>query len=148
MSKKKPEKQLVSKGRYVQVMGKKVGLYSFAGLLGVICLYLFIGVVFTLWMMAHEGADYFQFKVVITMLIGSLVLYRLSKKLVLRGKKIESVTPVTDRNAHLLPVEESLLRGCDPPSMQSQKELLRAAASGKQTPPEELLRAAKGEGQE
>lgn len=62
-----------------------------------------------------------------------------------KATSIEEVAPITERNAHLLPTEETLLRGSSPPPTVQQAELLRAIQAGQETAKEELLRATTGE---
>ncbi|HLK57424.1 MAG TPA: hypothetical protein VKU00_12715 [Chthonomonadaceae bacterium] len=56
--------------------------------------------------------------------------------------------PITDHNAHLLPLMETLVRGSDLPPTEQQNELLRAVQQGQETPTEQLLRASQTNGQD
>jgi hypothetical protein len=75
-----------------------------------------------------------------------------SVSLLLVGKNVNSkaeeiaasITPITEQNAHLLPPQDTLLRGSDLPPTE-QAELLRAVQTGQATPAEQLLRAGQGE---
>jgi hypothetical protein len=59
-----------------------------------------------------------------------------------RASEVEKVEKVTPQNAHLLPVEETLVRASVLPPSQQPAELLRVAEISRETPPEELLRVA------
>jgi hypothetical protein len=150
MSKTKQEKRLVSKQRYLSVVGHKLSLYSsgsFLATLGIICLAVLILILIvgirevvqeiTLSSLIPLGSF---IAMIVILGGGAFLLFGMSKSAFKTASEIEPVIPVTDRNSHLLPAEESLLRGSDQPPTQLQNELLRAAQEGPQTPQEELLR--------
>ena len=144
MSEIKPQKRIVSKGRYVRVMGKRLTLYSVASAIQALG-FLGLSIVVILLIMAMEP----RVRAVFLVLSGVLALISLpclflSKRLFVRVRAMEAVAPITDRNAHLLPAEESLLRGSDISPTEQQAELLRAVQTGQETPPEQLLRSVAG----
>ena len=61
------------------------------------------------------------------------------------ARALSSVELVTESGSHLLPLQDTLLRGSDLPPTGQQAELLRAAQAGLETPAEELLRSSSGE---
>ena len=155
MSKKKPQKRIVSKERYVQVMGKKVGFYSIAvcslGIGSISLLYMF-----SVWcnaVNAYVRNDVHTYHVANDtlgnfwpFLFGWFVLWMwISRKLFRDGKAIEPVQPITERNTHLLPLQDTLVRSSDLPPSEQQAELLRAVQTGQETPPEQLLRSVAGD---
>ncbi|MCW3097909.1 MAG: hypothetical protein JWL77_3527 [Chthonomonadaceae bacterium] len=131
----KPKKRLVSKGQYVEILLGKIVLYSVAGcMLSAGLFFLALAVGFSFWLRG----------VVVMPLIfgaGACAVIWFSKRFFVEAKEIEWVQPITVHNAHLLPVQETLVRPSDLPPSHQQAELLRAAPQGSETPPEELLRA-------
>lgn len=64
-----------------------------------------------------------------------------SRRFLKRGKAIGPVQPLTDRNVHLLPPEDTLVRGSDAPVLEQQSVLLRPVQKAGDTPSDQLLRA-------
>jgi len=129
-----PPKQLVSKRKYLQATGKKVGLCCLAGLMVSVAIYLLTSQATWLNHAQSNGTS---------LLFGAITIFAFwcSLRLFEKGRQIEPGRPLTDHTVHLLPPEETLVRASDiPPSLQ-QTELLRAVQIGSETPPEELLRA-------
>ncbi len=145
MSEKNLQKRLVSKGQYVQVMGKKAGLYSLGSIAFILGLLGFgLGVFRFTFSLAHGfgKAVIFQLSdlVYIIPILVSLVLYLSSKLLIKKAKSIEPVWPITDRRTGHLPAQEILVRSSDLPIAEQQTFLLRAAGSDQETSAEQLLR--------
>ena len=57
---------------------------------------------------------------------------------------MEVGVPLTRANTADLPAPDSLVRASSEPMQAQEDVLLRAAATGNDTPPEEMLRASKG----
>jgi hypothetical protein len=139
----KPQKRLVSNQQYISIIGEKLSLHVFGGLL---LAFGFAGLVL-LWALWKSGfavnPDTQDATEVFAVAVSavSLLLLVSSRFLLRKASKIESVAPITTRAVHLLPPEEILVRGSDRPSTNQQAELLRAAGQGPETPAEELLRA-------
>jgi len=145
MNDTKPQKKLVSKGQYVRVMGKKAGLYSLGGIAFIVGLLGFALALFRFTLpLAHgiEKAVIFQPSDLLYLipLPVSIFIYVSSKVFLRRARAIEPVLPITDRSTDLLPLEETLVRGSDPPPAAQRVELLRAANSDQKAFPEQLLR--------
>ena len=144
------QKRIVSKRQYVQALGKKVGFYSFSSLALIggsigfgLALYAFLVNV------SGAGNHFFLHSAVLAPLSMVLIpvfiiIAGVSIPLMKRAKAIEPVQPVTDRNAHLLPLQDTLVRSSDIPTTVQQAELLRATQN-QETPPEELLRSVAGD---
>ena len=135
----KPKTRLVSKGRYLCVMSTRTTLtaaYIFCGILGAAAL------VKSALLFLFEGGRGFDFA------CGGAYMFYLSISFYQQTLRIERVAPITHRNTHRLPPEESLVRPSELPPSQQQAELLRAAPFGRETPPAELLRATQGEGRD
>jgi len=133
-------RRVVSKGVFVRTIGKKVGLFSLSGFI------LGAGLVLTLCTLI---CLYFSVAL-LALFFGALTVgaFWYSTRVFVQAKEVEAVRPVTQRTAHLLPPEESLVRASDAPHAHLKSELLRAAQSGQDTPVEELLRGASVNGQE
>ena len=143
-----PQKRLVTRRRYIVLLGKRFTLYSLAALglsVGVGGL-LFLFRAFLIGLEAiplPANTDLFEGYTPLLMMLSIVlpgVLFWFSKKLFVKAKSIEPVSPITDHNAHLLPQQETLVRGSEEPPVAQSDILLRAATSGQETPPEQLLR--------
>jgi hypothetical protein len=132
----KPQKRLVSKGRYAWLMAVRAVLVSIA----LVCI--LIGLFFTrLWLlMPHsiQGEPTCTVGILASICGGT---YFLSFRLFKKERTIERVLPITKHTTSFLPPKESLVRASDMPPSHQQAELLRAAQMCHETPPEELLRA-------
>ena len=146
MKRSKPQKQLVSKRQYVGIVGERLSLYVFGGL-QLACGLAGVSLLsWLLWQASHSGAlsdTSREAVIVFSLAIGvtSLLLVVSSRSLLKKANKIDPVTLITTRTAHLLPSEEVLVRASDLPPAQQQSELLRATHMSPETPAEELLRS-------
>ena len=141
MSETKPQKKIVSKRRYMLVMGKQMGISAGIGIL------LCIGLS-GLGFMQPQPSDptpilphWFRW----VGLLLSIYAFWKCIELLRAMRSIEPVQPVTERNAHLLPLQDTLVRSSDLPPSEQQAELLRAVQTGQETPLEELLRSVTGD---
>lgn len=140
-----PQRTLVSRKRYIQVMGLKLSLFAVgAGAIGggLIAGFAFMNEIVISLVYPHETRftllDCTAFAVGAGMLLMcGAVTYR-------KSHKIAAIELTTPQNAHLLPVQETLVRASVQPPSHQKAELLRAAQYGKETPAEELLRATQG----
>ena len=155
MSETKPEKRLVSKGQHVQVMRGVIARYLcgtlllLAGgmaLLFTVCMLFLCVAFFPDQTMTVSGT---VSNLCLIALLGgtptALLLWGGKRTNAHAGRIAASIEPITDQNIHLLPAQETLLRGSDLPPTVQQTELLRATQVGQETPKEELLRATLGE---
>ena len=160
----KTEKRIVSRGAYVQASVHQAGTYLtsccqlllcgffrlIAAVCGVIFLYGSIARVssalyrvssapyedrFELWQLSGYG---FLFLVSIAASIG---LGSASKASLDRAETIDPGVPLTRHNVADLPAPDSLVRASSEPMQAQQAVLLRAAAQGQETLPEQLVRA-------
>jgi len=143
----KPKKRLVSKGRYVQTIMGKGGLYSvgislYASTPVLLCISLFCLVVGYVTGSDPDGFDRTTMFILcgcfLALAVGTLWC---GTKVFDKAAKIEEVTPLTKNNTGDLPETETLVRASDLPPSDQQAELLRAALPSSKSPPEELLRA-------
>ena len=147
MSETKPEKRLVSKRQYVRPKMKKRALW----LLTVICLAIILLMGAFLYVHLKEGLTnawllILGFTLVLTLCTAGLVekvLTGYPRPFSQEGNPVDP-NPTSGHNAHLLPVEDTLLRGSDLPPTIQQAELLRATHAGQETQQEQLLRAVTG----
>jgi hypothetical protein len=148
----KPKKRLVGWKQYIQTTAIKGGAYSLSafclcsGLLAlllsvlILCLGYFwstdgpFGIAWLVW-----GGFIAAFGVVA--IWGGKALFD-------KAKAIEPVAPITRHNTGSLPTVETLLRASVFPPSHQQADLLRAAGQGAETPPEQLLRAAREDTQD
>ena len=145
----KSQKQLVSKGRYIQVMGTKFSLLTIAAgivIAGTLATVLTMNETFLAIVYPHKTR--FTLMHCAWFAVGSLLLLAIGMAMHIRFNKIPSVERITPRNACFLPVTETLVRPSDRPPTDQQTELLRTAMHTQETPAEELLRAGQGSGQD
>ena len=149
-----PPKRIVSKKQYLILRGKKAGLYGLsAGMTA-----LGVGILVDTIIHILHWKTYPNFLVpgitggLIAAIFGtawglfltaSAIVW--SRRFLKHGQAIAPVQPLTDRNAHLLPLQATLVRGSDAPLIEQQSVLLRPVQQGPETPPEQLLRAGQGE---
>jgi hypothetical protein len=148
-----PPKKIVSKKQYLILGGKKAGLYGLSAGMAVVGVGVLVDtIIHILHWKTHPnilvpgvigaltasifGAVWGLF------LTASAVVW--SGRLLKRGKAIAPVQPLTDRNVHLLPPQDTLVRGSDASPIEQQSVLLRAVQKGGETPSEQLLRAGQG----
>ena len=156
MSTEKPKKRIVSKGEYLSTLGTKGGLFSTAIVVGSVGLgFLLLAALsiiqFAVSLRSEIGVGLFEiFKMLGGLIPGAIGLTAIwyCKVAIKSARDIEAVTPITRHNTGHLPEVETLVRGSDRPATAEQAELLRAAGQGAETPSEQLLRAAQGEGKQ
>jgi hypothetical protein len=139
-----PPTRLVSKWEYLAT----VVVGGFFGLLGVLSISVAIISSFILLCMCGipflgELSEDFS-NIAGGSFVLSLGAFCVCLPLFMRVQKMETVAPATRHNIGDLPDVETLGRASDLPPSQQQAELLRAAKSSQETPPEELLRATTG----
>ena len=135
-------KRIVSPGEYVQGHGKRAGL----GLLGA-CLS-FLAFLFAVSAVGDFITALTHISRVYQGLSGGLAWGGLAYLFSWMGKRslghfhnIDPGVPFTHANTAHLPSGESLVRASSEPMQAQQAVLLRAAAEGQETPPEQLVRA-------
>ena len=146
MSTEKPKKRLVRWDVYLWSVCKRTILRVSASGLGIfgvgILLMTIVGVVRFGVFQQDLKQSLVSFCIAIGMYCGAGIgLLRWAKSLSRKAQKIEPVAPITRHNTGNLPEVETLVRASDLPPSHQQAELLRAVQNGKETPPEELLRA-------
>jgi hypothetical protein len=144
----KPQKRLVSKGRYAWLMAVRAMLVA-AGLL-----FLCTGGVLLVTSQWHidprlqggNSSDWPMGGAFLLMCLSAgpffAALYFFNKE-----RTIEEVAILTRETTRLLPLDKSLVRASDVPPSHQPAELLRSTQYGKETPAEELLRASTRDGQ-
>jgi hypothetical protein len=142
----KPQKRLVSKGRYVWSMTSRTILLAFSVLFALIGAYGVLGILFSIafnvtGMSETDGRDNLFVLFLTAAILFTAGVFFLAYSFWKKERTIERVAPITKRTTSTLPPEESLVRASAVPPSQQQAELLRAAQYGKETPAEELLRA-------
>src|SRR5579871_59070 len=111
----KPQKRMVSKGKYAQAMGRKVGRYTLAILMACFGIVEFLCMLFC-WF-AFEDIPPIRVVAVLIFAVCTYAIFLWAKLLFSDAKSVESVAPITDRNVHLLPPQETLVRGSEEPPM-------------------------------
>lgn len=144
----KTGKRIVSKGRYIKLMGMRLSLLA----CGAVCM-LVGGVAAILGVM--EGVnDVIRGSVGTNFSLPSangfyatcLVCFLVGVCCVFLGEKVkEDVTPLIRANIANLPAPDSLVRASSEPIQAQEAVLLRAAVKGQETPPEKLVRASGAE---
>jgi len=148
-----PPTKIVSKQQYLILRGKKAGFYGLSAGMTVVGMGMLVD---TILHILHWKTYPNLLVPTITggliatifgtawglFLTASAVVW--SRRLLKRGKAIAPVKPLTDRNVHLLPPEDTLVRGSDAPLLEQQSVLLRAVQKGSETPSDQLLRAGQG----
>ncbi|MCW3053426.1 MAG: hypothetical protein JWN14_2596 [Chthonomonadales bacterium] len=140
----KPRKRLVPMPQYVKTLGQKGMGYSagtilsFAGFIGMVIGVILIMMCFTF----PDLPNVHLWEFIVGSVLGGLGITGawLGNRVMKITKKIEPVNLITRRTANLLPQEDTLVRASERPLSQQKAELLRAATTGQETPPEELLR--------
>ena len=140
MSKDKSQKRMVSKGSYLKLMSTRGRLMS-----GTILFSVFgaMSLSAALWGITNHHRQFWGlwlFETCLGFAFGAWS-WRIASYCFREEQKVERVALVTNRTVNLMPPKESLVRASDMPPSHQQTELLRAAQNGKETPPEELLRA-------
>jgi hypothetical protein len=148
-----PPTKIVSKKQYLVLRGKKASFYALSAgmtLLGVGIL------VDTVIHIVHWKTNP---NILVPGVIGALITGVFSvawglfltasavvwsRRFLKRGKAIAPVQPLTDRNVHLLPPQDTLVRGSDAPVLEQHTILLRGFQKVGETPSDQLLRAGQG----
>ena len=137
----KTGKKIVSKGAYVKTQIKKGFLWLKALcclLTGFAILFKAVRVVHVLFSPRIDGLALFIY--------GVSCLFA-AKKSVNQTRAMAHVVPLTRANTADLPAPDSLVRASEEPMQAQEAVLLRAAAQGMVTPPEQLVRAVNGRGE-
>ncbi|MCW3053425.1 MAG: hypothetical protein JWN14_2595 [Chthonomonadales bacterium] len=145
---KKPQKRLVSKREYIGRLAEAANqtLIGFACLGGgAYFLWLFLMLVADMY---REQAPWTVYTLALPFVGISAFFLWISKNIWTMASEIKHVTPITHKNNHFLPAKETLVRASNVPPAQQQAELLRATQVGTEIPPEQLLRALQGSGQD
>ena len=146
----KAGKRIVSKEEYAELVSKKltwtlssVGLYILSMFLIILaCL-----IVSPKFMLPHEMTRTGWIVNILTSIGMFLIAYgftRLARKGLNKSKLLGNAVPVTRANTADLPAPDSLVRASSEPLQAQEGVLLRAAAEGMETPPEQLVRASVG----
>ena len=129
-------KKIVSKGAYATLIARRMG----SGIAAVILGLLAIGC-------AALAYRYYQSKpswavgVCLLASLGTCFFTYLYNKCIALASKKDAVVPLTRANTADLPAPDSLVRASSEPMQAQEAVLLRAAAEGQETPPEQLVRA-------
>ena len=143
-------KKIVSKKQYLILRGKKAGLYGLSAGMAVVGVGVLVETIFHLlhWKTHPDILVPGITGAVIATIFGTAWGLFLtasagvwSRRFLKRGKAIALVEPLTDRNVHLLPPQDTLVRGSDAPLLEQHSALLRAVQKGSETPLDQLLRA-------
>jgi len=147
----KSQRRVVSKGQYVRTIRGKAILFVRAGL------QLLIGLAFLkeattaftyLWSakdMPYESGLEAIGLMPVCVGVTACLLFTWSKRNFVKARSIEPVVFLTERNAHLLPLQDTLVRSSNAPATAQQDSLLRAVQQHHGTPSEQLLRAGRAE---
>lgn len=136
----RPQARLVSRKRYVRVMGKRVSLITLGTTSTIVGAWLLLCAFIEIFDLSGDRPASLTVR---DLLIGAALsaCAVVVGIMMVKGTMTEAVGLITSQNAHLLPPKDSLVRASDLPPSQQQDELLRVAQYGKETPPEQLLRA-------
>jgi len=129
----KPQKRMVNKGRQRQMLEGVSTLLLIFGVVGLICT-----VVFTISLFCYDcqTPGWCYLFVAFLLSLPSLLLLWSGKRV---HSKASQIT-VSIIDAHLLPLQETLVRGSEEPPVAQSDILLRASLTEPETPPEQLLR--------
>jgi hypothetical protein len=146
-------KRIVSKAEYVKVHMKRLLMLGGGGtywLLGAGCAMLCAALVcsafthrfpFRLDLYTMPQALHYLW-LLIVLLFGAIIFLRWGRDAYEQAKQVPSVIPHTRANTADLPAPDSLVRASEQPVQEQQVVLLRAAAQGHETSPEQLVRPA------
>ena len=140
----KPQKRLVSQGRYARLITKRTALTLGSVVSLGVGLVTLVGSVISFWTAFYNGSLLVPSTCMLTTIHRFCIsagMFFAAFRFYKNEQKVERVVPITKRSSHLLPPEETLVRPSDLSPSQQQAELLRAAPQGSETPAEELLRA-------
>ena len=148
----KTGKRIVSKGEYAASVGWKSSLSAFGvGVMGVGIVGIVIAGFLTIDALGAAIKDHISDDINIAaadlLIIGgvSALIFWAGRKTVRKAKQIDAGTLLTRANTANLPAPDSLVRASAEPLQAQQAVLLRAAAQGNETPPEQLVRASVGQ---
>ena len=149
----KTGKRIVSKRAYVKAQGKR-------SVLAVGAIVLWVATIVGIWLIglflfqAISGVSrsdsmviaFMPYFVIIIFVTGTVtLLLALSAKSVTKtARAIDPGVPLTRANTADMPAPDTLVRASTEPLQAQQSVLLRAAAEGQETPPEQLVRASMG----
>ena len=141
----KTRKRIVSKGEYArQVVTKSILL--FLGAIVSINIFVCLRNLLRLWLTRPEGIPVSIGFAFICVAAVMLACYGLTMATAIRGvRRIHVDVPLTRANTANLPAPDSLVRASSEPMQVQQTVLLRAAAEGMETPPEQIARTVIGE---
>ena len=152
MSTEQPRQRLVSRSRYLANVSKKIGTRTLSGILWSSGM-LFIGLTlvelgYCAGLFGNGSRADVLVMTVICLCTSSAAVSCFQNSADQRRKScaIEAGEPITRHNVHLLPPEESLVRGSDRPVTDPQTVLLRAARPGPAMQTDQLLRVAQRKG--
>jgi hypothetical protein len=144
MRTEKPKKRLVSLSDYLDAFVKKATVCVLMGVCAYTAFVVFRFGGMLLWEAFQPGAGFFAPAMIalgtIVCTVGCVAIwygYHMFRSV----KYAEKVTLITRHNTGDLPEVETLVRSSELPLTDQKAELLRAAKAGKETSPEELLRA-------
>ncbi len=140
----KPGKRIVSKGAYMKASaGKVFTIVLFIGM-GCYCALSTLRM-FQKLLSKSDGVMLLPILAICLIMTGGLcfVIFSIIRGLVFI-KQVDIGIPLTRANTADLPAPETLVRASSEPSQAQEAVLLRAAAEGQETPPEQLVRASVG----
>ena len=147
MNQERPQsRRVVTKGRYITFLGKKVAYFSTFSLFAVmtlICGGMFLVMLGSSIAAGLDGDIFSTFLRVIGIVFFGGCTEFTGRYTMLAWKEldlIEPVVPLTRHNTGDLPEEESLVRASEAPPAYQSDVLLRAAQGSQETPQEQLLR--------
>ena len=141
----KTSKRIVSKGEYTgQIFLKAVLLLS--GAIVSIVMFVCLRNLLRLWLTRPEDIPVSNGFAFICVAAVMLVCYGLTMATAIRAvRRINVDVPLTHAKTANLPAPDSLVRASEEPIQAQESVLLRAAAEGRETPPEQLVRAVNGQ---
>lgn len=152
----KTGRRIMSKGEYAKAKGKRAGL-GITGycslLLALVCLGLTISylceLLFALPGLGMDRKDgQFFYHITLLILISGAATFLFGKLGIIgfrQAGEVKTGVPLTRHTAAHLPAPDSLVRASEQPLQAQEAVLLRAAAQGQETPPEQLVRASVGQ---
>ena len=133
----KTGKRIVSKGEYVKLQGKRLWLYLCSLLTGISIVLLCCNICF-LHYFSSGWCAFLILGIACMVWCGKI---KTAQQWYQEAQKVPAVTPLTRANTTNLTAPDSLVRASSEPMQAQEAVLLRAAAQGAETPPEQLVRA-------
>ena len=144
-------KRIVSKAEYVKAQAKRLG-WVCSGIIIVVSVLLVAASILaalstqnTHFPVGMRREDYWSLLTVLLSLAFVCIflryMSRIENYIVGKFTSIDPGVPLTHANATHLPAPDTLVRASVEPTQEQHAVLLRAAAAGQQTPPEQLVRA-------